>query len=383
MAGLYIHIPYCRQKCHYCNFYSLASRKYRELLPEALQQEMILQKDYLTGETLHTIYIGGGTPTVYPPQVIAEIILAATKQFKTDARAEINIEANPDDLLPDYLHQLRKTPVNRLSIGIQSFHDDDLHYLNRNHSAANAYQAIRNALAAGFDNLNVDLIYGIPGLTDKKWGENIKTVLDFHIPHISAYALTVEPGTALDKLINKKKLPPVEEQQAADQFVMLMEMMAAAGYEHYEISNFCKPGQYARHNTSYWQGISYLGIGPSAHAFDGRSRQWNVSNLEAWLQGIRSHKPAFEREILSPAQQLNEYVMTSLRTMWGTDLQTIQSRFGAGFRQMVLQQAASFQKQGLVFINEDIITLTQRGKLFADGIAAELFVEDSEKTLPE
>lgn len=376
MAGLYIHIPYCRQKCHYCNFYSLASRKYRELLPEALQQEMHLQKDYLTGETLQTIYIGGGTPTVYPPQVIAEIIEAAQQQFNIETLAEITIEANPDDLLPEYLQQLRQSPVNRLSIGIQSFHDDDLHYLNRNHSAANTHQAIRSSLAAGFDNLSLDLIYGIPKLTNKKWSENIKTVLDYHIPHISAYALTVEPGTPLDKLISRRKLPPVEEQQAADQFMILIEMMTAAGYEHYEISNFSKPGQYARHNTSYWQGISYLGIGPSAHSFDGRSRQWNVSNLEAWLQGIRSLTPAFEREMLSPTQQLNEYVMTSLRTMWGTDLQHIQSLFGAGFRQMVLQQAAPFQKQGLVFINEKIITLTQRGKLFADGIAAELFLDE-------
>ncbi|NCA85924.1 MAG: radical SAM family heme chaperone HemW [Clostridia bacterium] len=378
MAGLYIHIPYCRQKCHYCNFYSLASRKYRELLPEALMQELALQKDYLAGEKLQTIYIGGGTPTVYPPQVIAEIIEFAKKQFEIDALAEITIEANPDDLSADYLQQLRQTPVNRLSIGIQSFHDDDLHFLNRNHSAANAHHAIRNALAAGFDNLSIDLIYGIPGLTDKKWMTNIKTILDYNILHVSAYALTVEPGTALDKLINKQKLPPVEEQQAADQFVILMEMMVAAGYEHYEISNFSKPGQYARHNTSYWQGVPYLGIGPSAHAFDGRSRQWNVSNLEAWLVGIRNQKPAFEREMLSPTQQLNEYVMTSLRTMWGTDLQKIQSRFGAGLRQMVLQQAASFQKKGLVFINNNIITLTQPGKLFADGIAAELFVEEEE-----
>lgn len=378
MAGLYIHIPYCRQKCHYCNFYSLASRKYRELLPEALMQELALQKDYLAGEKLQTIYIGGGTPTVYPPQVIAEIIEFAKKQFEIDALAEITIEANPDDLSADYLQQLRQTPVNRLSIGIQSFHDDDLHYLHRNHSAANAHQAIHNSVAAGFDNLSIDLIYGIPGLTDKKWMTNIKTILDYNIPHVSAYALTVEPGTALDKLINKQKLPPVEEQQAADQFVILMEMMVAAGYEHYEISNFSKPGQYARHNTSYWQGVPYLGIGPSAHAFDGRSRQWNVSNLEAWLAGIRNKKPAFEREMLSPTQQLNEYVMTSLRTMWGTDLQIIQSRFGAGLRQMVLHQAASFQKKGLVFINNNIITLTQPGKLFADGIAAELFVEEGE-----
>jgi oxygen-independent coproporphyrinogen-3 oxidase len=378
MAGLYIHIPYCRQKCHYCNFYSLASRKYRELLPEVLQQELAMQKGYLAGEKLETIYIGGGTPTVFPPQVIAEIIETAREQFKIDPHAEITIEANPDDLSPEYLQQLRQTPVNRLSIGIQSFHDDDLHYLNRNHSAANAHQAIRNALAAGFDNLSIDLIYGIPGLTDEKWMDNIKTTLDYHIPHISAYALTVEPGTALDKLILKKKLPPVDEAQAADQFVMLMEIMAAAGYEHYEISNFSKPGQYARHNTSYWQKVPYLGIGPSAHSFDGRSRQWNVSNLEAWLDGIRTRVPAFEREELTPTQQLNEYVMTSLRTMWGTDLQNIENCWYAGFRQMVLQQAIPFQGKGLVSIHNDIITLTQRGKLFADGIASDLFIDEGE-----
>jgi oxygen-independent coproporphyrinogen-3 oxidase len=379
MAGLYIHIPYCRQKCHYCNFYSMASGKYRELLPEALMQELALQKDYLAGKKLQTIYIGGGTPTVYPPQVIAEIIEFAKKQFEIDALAEITIEANPDDLSPDYLQQLRQTPVNRLSIGIQSFHDDNLYYLNRNHSAANAHHAIRNALAAGFDNLSIDLIYGIPGLTNEKWMENIKTVVNYNIPHISAYALTVEPGTALDKLINKKKLPPVEEQQAADQFVILMDKLIAAGYEHYEISNFSKPGQYARHNTSYWQGEPYLGIGPSAHSFDERSRQWNVSNLEAWHAGIRSRHPAFERETLTPTQQLNEYVMTSLRTMWGTDLQIIQSRFGAGFRQMVSEQAVLFQEKGLVFIIDNLITLTQKGKLFADGIAGEFFVEEEEE----
>lgn len=378
MAGLYIHIPYCRQKCHYCNFYSLASRKYRELLPEALQQELAMQKGYLAGKMLETIYIGGGTPTVYPPQVIAEMIEDAKEHFEIDLHAEITIEANPDDLTPEYLQQLRQTPVNRLSIGIQSFHDDDLHYLNRNHSAANAHQAIRNALAVGFDSMSIDLIYGIPSLTDEKWMDNIKMMLDYQTPHLSAYALTVEPGTALDKLIEKKKLPPVDEAQAADQFVILMEMMAAAGYEHYEISNFSKPGMHARHNTSYWQKVPYLGIGPSAHSFDGHSRQWNVSNLEAWLDGIRARVPAFEREELTPTQQLNEYVMTSLRTMWGTDLRNIENCWNPGFRQMVLQQAIPFQEKGLVSIHNNIITLTQRGKLFADGIASDLFIDEAE-----
>ncbi|OYT12903.1 MAG: coproporphyrinogen III oxidase, partial [Bacteroidetes bacterium 4572_114] len=328
MAGIYVHIPFCRQKCCYCNFYSLATNKFRDETINAIINEMEIRKDYLSGEKLDTIYFGGGTPSLFHPQILNSIIEKAKNVFGVNDNAEITVEANPDDINKQWLRELGETAVNRLSIGVQSFDDNDLHYLNRSHTSAKAEGAIKLAQDHGFDNLSIDLIYGIPSSNDEVWKENISKPIRLGVPHISAYALTVEPGTALDQFIRKGKTRPLEDTVAARQFNMIMHVLEEAGFEHYEISNFCLPGRYSRHNTSYWFGEKYLGTGPSAHSFDGVSRQWNVSNLKSYISSVEKNEINFQKEILTKTQKYNEYVMTSLRTMWGIDLEKVKTDFG-------------------------------------------------------
>ncbi len=374
MSGLYIHIPFCRQKCYYCNFYSLASQKYRNEIIEALLLEIDIQKQYLNGEKLDTIYFGGGTPSLYEPEQIQRIIQKAVSVFGLSNNAEITLEANPDDIKPGWLQTLTETSINRLSIGIQSFYNDDLKYLNRIHNALEALEAISLVQKSGFSNLSVDLIYGIPTLDDYKWRENIKTVLELNIPHISAYALTVESGTTLDHFIRKKKYLNVDDHQAERHFNILMELLNRNGYEHYEISNFAKPGQYAKHNTSYWQGKKYLGLGPSAHSYNHISRQWNIANIRKYLDGIKVGVLNFEKETLSKSQQINEYIMTSLRTMWGMDMLKIEAEFGSEIKDILKRQLVDLEETGYIFVENKIVKLTLKGKLFADGIASRLFI---------
>ncbi len=376
MAGLYVHIPFCRQKCHYCNFYSLATKKFRDDIALALPREIAMQKDYLNGQPLSSIYFGGGTPSLFHPGVIQSIIRAANSYLGIEPGAEITLEANPDDLSESWLKTLRQTAVNRLSIGIQSFNNADLQQLNRSHSAAQAIDAVKAAKDQGFDNLSIDLIYGIPGQDLRRWEENLKTALALHVPHISAYALTVEPGTALDLFIRQKKYPPVDDALAATHFDLLTKMLHVAGYEHYEISNFALPGKYARHNTSYWKGTPYLGTGPSAHSYNGFSRQWNVANLRQYLDGIKNSKLNFEQEHLTTVQRFNESVMTSIRTMWGVDISSVEKRFGTHYREHLLRQAQPFIRSGRIIIKHQHLMLTQEGQFFADGIAAALFADD-------
>ncbi len=373
MAGLYLHIPFCRQKCHYCNFYSLATIKYRRELVDALEVELELQSKFFGGEPLKTIYFGGGTPSLLPVKDIKLLIEKTVLVFGIAPDAEITLEANPDDLTDELLNALRDSPVNRLSIGIQSFEDSDLKYLNRVHSSKQAMLSIEKALKHGFFNLSIDLIYGIPNQSDAGWLSNLKKSIAFSVPHISAYALTVEQGTALDVFIKKGKYLGVDEEKAALHFNMLMEEMAKSGYEHYEISNFALPGPYAKHNTAYWNGSKYLGVGPSAHSYDGQKRYWNVAHLKQYIEGIIAGNRRFEFEALSIEQQYNEYVMTALRTQWGIDLQKVSSVFGERFL-LHLQKALQIPlKQGFVKNEQNKIILTQKGKLFADGISAGLF----------
>lgn len=376
MAGLYIHIPFCRQKCHYCNFFSLATRKYRDEISEALLLELDIQKAYLKQEKLETIYFGGGTPSLYDPEQIETIIQKAIDVNGILPDAEITVEANPDDISEQWLTKLKKTSVNRLSIGIQSFHAEDLKYLNRVHNSEEAIEVIGKARNHGFDAMSIDLIYGIPTLSNQKWMENIQRVVDMGIPHISAYALTVEPGTALDLFIRKGTYQNVEDEKAEQQFIILLDLLSKAGYKHYEISNFAKPGQYARHNTSYWQGKKYLGIGPSAHSYNRKSRQWNVANIKQYIEGANSGELIFEKEILTKNQQLNEYILTSLRTMWGMDLMKIEKHFGISTRNSIEENLVKAEALGRVTQHNSIVKLTQTGKLFADGIASDLFLED-------
>jgi len=376
MAGLYVHIPFCRQKCHYCNFFSLASRKNQPQLIASLLQEMELQQAYPGGEPLKTIYFGGGTPSLFSPEIIENLIQKANDIFGVENNAEITLEANPDDINNAWLAGLGKTSVNRLSIGIQSFFDEDLVYLHRAHNADEATEAVKSAQDSGFHNLSIDLIYGIPTLNDERWIENINKALALEVPHISAYALTVEPGTALDLFIRKGKYQNVDDEKAARQFTILMERLAQNNFVHYEISNFCTEGNFSKHNTSYWSGKKYLGIGPSAHSFNGISRQWNVSNINEYIKSINLGIIPSEKEILTKIQTFNEYLMTSLRTIWGTDLEKIETVFGKEFHDYTLNEIQPSIVKKLAFIANNKIRLTSAGKFFADRIASEMFIEE-------
>jgi oxygen-independent coproporphyrinogen III oxidase len=375
MAGIYIHIPFCRRKCHYCNFYSIASQKYMKELLETLPEELFLRRNYLgKNSTIQTIYFGGGTPSHVPVTYIKQLIEIVRSTFPVVPDPEITLEANPDDLTPDLLLQYKEAGINRLSIGVQSFFDEDLLYLNRTHSAARAEESIRDARLAGFDNLSIDLIYGIPTLTDERWMANLDKAFSLGIPHISAYSLTVEPKTALDLLIKKHTLQAPEEERAIGHFRLLVAKLREQGFEHYEISNFCKPGFYSKHNCQYWNGQAYLGLGPSAHSFDGHSRQWNVANIIQYIDQIRHNDRWFEMEELTPEQQYNEFVMVNLRTMWGVSLRALQEKFGETRAESFVAGAAAFIDEGKMMTKDGVYFLTDDGKLFADGIASALFV---------
>ncbi len=374
MAGLYVHIPFCRQKCHYCNFYSAATEKYRNEIIEAIIKELTVRKDYLGGERLKTVYFGGGTPSLFAPQVIENIIHEANKAFGIVSGAEITLEANPEDVTGTWLKGLKNTSVNRLSIGVQSFSDNDLQYLGRKHTAAKAENAVGLALEKGFENLSVDLIYGIPTADDGIWESNISKILHFNIRHLSAYALTVEEGTALELFIGKGKRMPLDEDKSAGQFEILMDRMKRAGYDHYEISNFCLPGYFSKHNTSYWTGEKYIGIGPAAHSYNGSSRQWNAANLKKYIAAIGKNDPLTEKEFLTHSQKYNEYVMTALRTMWGIDVEKVKNEFGVNTYMHLIKEAKPFFNILLLTKKNGRLLLTNKGKLFADKIASTLFL---------
>lgn len=375
MTGIYIHIPFCKQKCHYCNFFSRATLKDKDAFLEALQSEIKNRKDYLNGEPVGSIYLGGGTPSLMQKAEIEEVFRHLYKNFQIDADAEITLEANPDDLNRGKLDELKTTPVNRLSIGVQSFHDDDLKYLNRVHNAEQAARSVRSAQDAGFTNLTIDLIYGIPGLSINKWEYNLQTFFSMDVPHLSAYSLTVEPATALHKLIEKGKMKEPEENESIRHFKMLMDHCRQHDFIHYEISNFCREGYYSRHNSLYWVGGNYLGLGPSAHSYNGISRRWNVSNIRKYIDELSVAKEVFQEEVLSLEQRHNEYIMTSLRTSWGCDLQHIENVFGEMAAERCLGNARKFIGEQKINKVGNKLFLTDYGKLFADGIAAELFME--------
>ncbi len=375
MPGIYIHIPFCKQKCHYCNFFSVASEKHRPFFVRALLNELDRGKDYLEDKNIRSVYFGGGTPSMLSVDEINRISGKINDHFVLSPDAEITLEANPDDLDNDKLKALKnETPVNRLSMGVQSFFDDDLVYLNRVHNGKQALSAIERTLKQGFTNLTIDLIYGIPSLTDKKWKENLAVFMEFGLPHLSAYALTVEPKTALSTLILKKKMQAVDEKQSIRHFKILLEETGKNDFIHYEISNFARQGHYSKHNSIYWLGGHYLGLGPSAHSFNGHSRQWNVSSMKLYTEADTVEKSVLEKEVLTTAQQYNEYVMTSLRTSWGCDSQHISNVFGESFLAHFKVSIRKFITGGEVQQNGNTYLLTEKGKLFADGIAAALFL---------
>ncbi len=343
----------------------------------ALRNEIKLRRQYLGNEKIETIYFGGGTPSVLDSEDIHALIGEITSTFDVYDHAEITLEANPDDLHAQKVKELRQTPVNRFSIGVQSFYEEDLKWMNRAHNSTEAESSVKRVQDAGFENITVDLIYGFPLLSNIKWEQNIQKLLELGIPHISSYSMTVEPKTALAMFIAKGKEKAMNENQSSEQFMTLINRLTEAGFEHYEISNFAKPGMYSKHNSNYWEGVNYLGIGPSAHSFNGESRQWNIANNHRYISEIQENKIPAELEFLTPENRINEYIMTSLRTSKGMDLDLIAKKFGTEYSNRIQKELEVFVEKDWLSINDKKVILNLEGKLFADLIASELFISDS------
>lgn len=374
MAGIYIHIPFCKTRCHYCNFFSMASQKYKSEFIHTLLAEIVLQKDYLDGQKVNTIYFGGGTPSLMSATEIETFLQLIRKYYNVQSDAEITLEANPDDVSVKWLEEIRNsTSVNRFSLGVQSFHDKDLAYLNRIHSGADAEKAIHYLQEEGFSNLSIDLIYGIPGLTDEDWLQNMHKFFELDIPHLSAYSLTIEEKTPLYQFIVKGKVQAPDETESIGHFKSLLASMEQHDFIHYEISNFAKEGYYSKHNSLYWTGGHYLGLGPSAHSYNGKSRRWNKPSLKAWLSLKEYYGESFEEEVLGQDERYNEYVMTSLRTIWGCDIDVVRNEFGHVYADLLLRGADQYIQENKLELRKNRLFLTNKGKLFADGIASDLF----------
>lgn len=377
MAGIYLHIPFCRQACHYCDFHFSTQVKTMADLLQAMRQELRAKRNYLENEKIETIYFGGGTPSLVPTDDLRHLLDDIFTLFPVAENPEITLEANPDDLTLHKIIELGQTPINRLSIGIQSFRNEDLLWMNRAHNATQADFSVKCAQDRGFENITIDLIYSIPGLSNRDWLENIRKAIDLQVQHISAYSLTIEPKTAFGHQLSKQELKPVDEQTSSDHFTTLVHELARSGYEQYEVSNFCKPGMQSKHNSAYWLGKKYLGIGPSAHSFNGISRQWNVANNPRYAKGWMTGNPEFEIETLDERTRLNEYLMTRLRTTWGVDLEYIQSTFNIDLWQIENDFLQGLMHDGLMTKENATIKLTTRGLLQADRIASELFILES------
>ncbi|NRR90092.1 radical SAM family heme chaperone HemW [Winogradskyella undariae] len=372
MAGIYIHIPFCKQACHYCDFHFSTSMKKKDELIAALAKELELRKSEFEAITVETIYFGGGTPSVLSNSEIQFVIDAVYQHYTVSENPEITLEANPDDLSKERIIALSKSQINRLSIGIQSFFEADLKLMNRAHNAEEAKACLEEA-TKHFDNISLDLIYGIPNASNAQWLANIEMALGFNVPHISSYALTVEPKTALASFIKKGIIDNVDDEQAHEQFHILKDKLEASGFVHYELSNFGKEGYFSKNNSAYWQGKSYLGIGPSAHSFNGKQRGWNVKNNSKYIKSIEANQLPIEIETLTKTDQYNEYVMTGLRTIWGVSIEKVTEDFGLDSKNYLLKQADIFIKQELLYIDEGYIRVTKKGQFLCDGIASELF----------
>jgi oxygen-independent coproporphyrinogen-3 oxidase len=374
MAGIYIHIPFCKKLCFYCDFYHVISKNDNSAYIDALIKEAALRKDYLENETVSTIYFGGGTPSVFSIKDLGRILNHLYKIFRVSENCELTIEINPDDVRSDYLDGLRKLNINRISLGIQSWRDSDLKMLNRRHDSAQAANALKDTFDAGFKNVTIDLIYGIPGLSLKAWESNLDFSFSFDIKHLSAYHLTIEPGTVFGKMLEKGAIKEIDECDSAAQFNKLIEKAESAGFIQYEISNFGKTGYFSIHNTNYWKQVSYLGLGPSAHSFNGYSRQWNVRDLKGYIISINNGKTFFEREELDTRIRFNEYIMTSLRTMWGIDLEYVEGMFQKEGYDYVVNLSGKFKNYGLMKLEKNSLVLTNQGKLISDNIISELMM---------
>ncbi len=384
MAGIYIHIPFCKQACHYCDFHFSTVLKNKEQFLKALVKEIELQKNYFSElptseQTINTVYFGGGTPSLLSQSELMYVFDALNKSFEIKPNAEITLEANPDDLTLKKIQELRATPINRFSIGIQSFFDEDLKLMNRAHNSQEALTAVKASQDKGFENITIDLIYGIPTLSNANWKHNLNTAFGLDVKHISSYCLTVEPKTALANFVKEGKIKNVDEQQCADQFEIMLEAMHKNNFIQYEISNFCKDNAFSKHNSNYWLKSTYLGLGPSAHSYNGTSRQWNISNNGLYIQSLEKSELTFEEEFLTTSQQYNEYILTSLRTMWGADLNVIETKFGKEYVSHCLTEAAEYIDNKDIRKEENTLFLSDKGKLFADRIASSLFLVEEKK----
>lgn len=372
MAGIYIHIPFCQKRCIYCDFFSTTQSEKKSAYVDALCQELELRKDYLQGEEIETIYLGGGTPSQLSEEELKKIFTYIYKVYPVRKEAEITLEANPDDLTPDYIEMLRKLPVNRISMGIQTFQEETLKILNRRHTARQAIEAFRHCREAGFQNISIDLMYGLPGETLASWKEDLRQAIALRPEHISAYHLIYEEGTVLWKLREQHQVSEADEDLSLSLFTTLIEELKQAGYEHYEISNFSLPGLHSRHNSSYWTGKKYLGCGPSAHSYDGVSRQWNIADLDRYMEGISIGKPRFEIEELDKFTRYNDFVITRIRTAWGMPLSHLRQEFGEELYRYCLRMSRPHQEQGMLEIADDTLRLTPQGIFISDGIMSDL-----------
>lgn len=373
MSGIYIHIPFCKQSCYYCDFHFSTSFKKKDLMIEAIINELKMRKGEFKNTTVETIYFGGGTPSLLSLDELNQIMAAVYKFYKVSSAPEITLEANPDDLTKEKIKQLAASPINRLSIGIQSFFEEDLKLMNRAHNAEEAKACLDETLNH-FENISIDLIYGIPGMSNERWMQNIETALQFNIPHISSYALTVEPKTALSKFISKGIIENVDDDMVQAQFLILLEKLNDADFIHYELSNFGKAGFFSKNNSAYWQGKSYLGIGPSAHSFNGKQRSWNIRNNSIYINSIQNNTLPNEIETLTKIDAYNEYIMTGLRTIWGVSLAKVETDFGESYKKYLLQQAQKHIVEHLLYLDDDKLRVTKNGKFLSDGIASDLFM---------
>ena len=376
MAGIYIHIPFCKTRCIYCDFYSTTCSNQTENFVNALCQELKNRKDYLANEPIETIYFGGGTPSQLSIENFRQIFECIAQNFGQIEAKEITLEANPDDLTEEYVSQLAQLPFNRISIGIQTFNDDILKLLKRRHNALQAIEAVARCRRAGFNNISIDLIYGLPGETPDSWSKDIEQAISLGVEHISAYHLIYEEDTPLFQLRQQHKVKEVDEDSSLLFFEMLIDRLNEAGYEHYEISNFCKPGKYSQHNTSYWQGVPYLGCGPSAHSFNGDEREWNLASLDDYIEGLNTGNRPFEKEELDLVTRYNEYIITSLRTMWGISLTHIKEVYGNELFDYCMKMATPHIESSKIENNNHTLKLTRSGIFVSDDIMSDLLVVD-------
>ncbi|HPB13703.1 MAG TPA: radical SAM family heme chaperone HemW [Bacteroidales bacterium] len=374
MAGIYIHVPFCKKICSYCDFYHVMAQSDNKQYINALNHEARLRRNYLGAQSVSTIYIGGGTPSVLQADEIKSILDNIVENFKIDKNPEVTIEVNPDDISDEFLEGLKKTMVNRISVGIQSWRDQDLSLMNRRHTASVAAMALEKIFDAAYENVTIDLMYGLPGMKTADWASNLDISFSYGIKHLSAYHLTIEAGTMLNKMRQKGMLTEIDEDESTSQFQVLIEKAEAAGFIQYEISNFSLPGFLSIHNSNYWKQVSYLGLGPSAHSFNGYSRQWNIRDVNKYIKAIESDSPLFDKEELDRKTRFNEYIMTSLRTMWGINLDYVEDIFDKEGYDYIRNLSGKFIDYGLMRQEKQTLVLTNQGKMISDNIISELML---------